>query len=116
MGCRGSEGGGEVANGQTANGRQGEKPGEARLPNDLMIEPEGLVVSCRMVPIGLNTRRAVVKRGFTARRAFRISAPYGQDHRLLRFNGKIVREPRRTKFVTPYRCGLWICSRASRIS
>ena len=53
------------------NGTNETKFGRARLPNDLVIGPKHLMASCRMLSISRKTRRAVVERCFTARRAFR---------------------------------------------
>jgi hypothetical protein len=64
--------------------------GGARLPSDVDLRPEKLVVSCLMMSIGTKTRRAVTKRSITARHVLR-------DHLRLRLNRKVVREPRPTK-------------------
>jgi hypothetical protein len=53
------------------NGTNETKFGRARLPNDLVIGPKHLMASCRMLSISRKTRRAVVERCITARRAFR---------------------------------------------
>jgi hypothetical protein len=73
-------------------------PGEARLPKDLIIGPEHLVASFRMLSVRLKTRRAVIERWTTARhRLKRIGIVRPRYHQVLRFNGKSIREPRPTR-------------------
>jgi hypothetical protein len=68
----------------------------ARLPKDLIIGPEHLLASCRMLSVHLKMRRAVVERCITARHVTkRIVRP--RYHQVLRFDGKTIREPRPTR-------------------
>jgi hypothetical protein len=82
--------------GETATGEC--TSGGARLLKDLIIGPEHLVASCRMLSVRLKARRAVVERWITARhRLKRIGIVRPRYHQVLRFNGKSIREPRPTR-------------------
>jgi hypothetical protein len=70
----------------------------ARLPKDLIIGPEHLLASCRMLSVRMKMRRAVVERWITARHVTkRIGIVRPRYHQVLRFDGKTIREPRPTR-------------------
>ena len=77
--------------------------GGARLPKDCVFNRRKLIHTCRFGELALETRRAVISRYATARRAVRHNNASGVvNANFLREDIKVFREPRPTKLGRPH--------------